>query len=214
MFSLLYNKYYTEITIMKKILIFFSMITFLSITCITSYAYDPQDIVDDIDISGTPSTHVYTLTSNYTTNESDQIRLNAYTWGTPVAGTPVTTWRNDNSATQKWGYYEIAGMGDEDANTQGALASLANMQLVLQITRTSAEPEATLYYLSGNRYGDVILNKNSSNTRYYFVPRYIHSHNMYLTAAGSLSGSNGGTYLKWAPSGTTFYTYDISLHTY
>ncbi len=178
----------------------------VSASAYRSVSFDPQQIVNENSYSGHPSIHGYTLTQNYTTDQSQQIRLNAYTWSNPVAGTPVTTWKNDNSPAQIWGWYELYG--------GQSLGSHSNPQLVVQITRTSSQPEVTLEYLVGNRYGDVILNRTYDNKKFYVVPRYIHSQNMYLTAVGSLPGSNGGTYLRWTPSGSDFYLYDVSWNMY
>lgn len=196
---------------MKKKLICVCVILVVAIMCATStlaaaeVTKTPQAVVGKV--TGSPFTHTYAITGNYTTNEAVQRRLNCYVEGIPYDGCKVTTWPNTADKTQLWGMLTIEAT-DPTVETQDIFVPHANPNVCLNILRSGSEPVANVSSIIGNRFGDIVIVTNNTLGRVYVGPRYIHSTNMYLRETTSLS--SGGKNVVWSPTGSSFYLYDDS----
>lgn len=196
---------------MKKKLICICVILVVAMMCATStlavykVTETPQAVVGRV--SGSPYTHTYAITPNYTLNEALQRRLNCYVEGTPYDGCKVPTWPNTGDETQLWGSITIAAT-DPTVENDDIFVPHANPNVCLNILRSGSEPVANVASIIGNRFGDIVIVTNNTAGRVYVGPRYIHSTNMYLRETTSLS--SGGKNVVWSSTGSTFYLYDDS----
>ncbi|MDO5601733.1 MAG: hypothetical protein Q4G07_03095 [Oscillospiraceae bacterium] len=199
----------------RSFILFIVFTLCLSLLCaLPCAALDNQHVItyDEAQLAADAARqHAWAFTSNYDANTSRQLRLNVYSTGALYNNCRVTTYLNDNTRLQWWGIASIDGEGSIYCSFQDANFSL-------QIYREGAAPEASVYRLAGNRFGDVNLQGWSAASKartFYAAPRYIHTSVMYLQETSTVPGAGGGKYCRWAPSGaTTFYSYDVSLGRY
>ena len=145
---------------MKKKLICICVILVVAMMCATStlavykVTETPQAVVGRV--SGSPYTHTYAITPNYTLNEALQRRLNCYVEGTPYDGCKVTTWPNTGDETQLWGSITIAAT-DPTVENDDIFVPHANPNVCLNILRSGSEPVANVASIIGNRFGDFVI---------------------------------------------------------
>jgi len=144
----------------------------------------------------------------FTAKSTSSKVINQYTTGRPVVGTPLTTWDWTGDYSQMFEQVVFTANGQIGYGW----SVWGNQTLVINCKRSGSAPEVNLANAIGNYRADIeVFGPNNGGGKLWVGPRSVHSSNMYITVGSAMSGGN---YLNWTPSGTTFYQYDVGLHTF
>lgn len=128
--------------------------------------------------------------ANWVSASNMNVAMNAYTWGTPTDGTPVTAYTYSGSTTQQWNSISFPGLNPP----WYYLSSVANPSVVIAYVGSSA---AVLKYKNGNVYQQAIKVIYEGMSGGYGMYGLANTHQL---LALTCSNTANGAAITWQPS--------------